>query len=46
MSGYALAADAVVEEVVVDVAPVFIWTGGYVGLHGGWAWGPSAAIRT
>ena len=39
MSGYALAADAVVEEVVVDVAPVFIWTGGYVGLHGGWAWG-------
>ncbi len=37
MSGYALAADAVVEEAAV--APVFIWTGGYVGLHAGWAWG-------
>lgn len=37
MSAYALAADAVVEEVAV--APVFIWTGGYVGLHAGWAWG-------
>jgi len=37
MSGYALAADAVVEETAV--APVFIWTGGYVGLHAGWAWG-------
>jgi len=32
------AADAVVEE-VVDVMPVFSWTGGYVGLQGGYAWG-------
>lgn len=38
MSGYALAADAVVEEVVVET-PIFVWTGGYVGLHAGWAWG-------
>jgi outer membrane immunogenic protein len=37
MSGYALAADAVVEDVVVE--PIFIWTGGYVGLHAGYAWG-------
>lgn len=35
----AQAADVVVEEPVVpDVAPVFSWTGGYVGVHGGYAW--------
>src|SRR5688500_1433717 len=38
MSGYALAADAVVEDVVVET-PIFIWTGGYVGLHAGYVWG-------
>lgn len=37
-AGFAHAADAVVEEVVVDVAPVFIWTGGYIGLQGGYSW--------
>jgi outer membrane immunogenic protein len=36
----AFAADAVVyEPAPVDIAPVFIWTGGYVGLHAGYAWG-------
>lgn len=40
MSGYALAADAVVyEPAPVEVTPIFIWTGGYVGLHAGYAWG-------
>lgn len=33
------AADAVVVEDVVDVAPVFTWTGGYVGLQLGHLWG-------
>ena len=37
----ATAADAVVEEVAVEVAPVFVWTGGYIGLQGGYAWGQS-----
>ncbi len=40
LSGYALAADAVVyEPPPVEVTPIFIWTGGYVGLHAGYAWG-------
>jgi outer membrane immunogenic protein len=42
MSGYALAADAVVEappEVIV--APVFSWTGGYIGGQVGYLWGDS-----
>lgn len=40
MSGYALAADAVVEAPPeVYVAPVFIWTGGYIGGQVGYLWG-------
>lgn len=34
------AADAIVEEVVVETAPVFIWTGGYVGIQAGYAYLP------
>jgi opacity protein-like surface antigen len=31
--------DAVVEEPLpVEQAPIFIWTGGYIGLQGGYAW--------
>jgi outer membrane immunogenic protein len=41
MSGYALAADAVVVESPpeVVVAPVFSWTGGYIGGQVGYRWG-------
>jgi outer membrane immunogenic protein len=39
MSGYALAADAVVEVPEVYVAPVFNWTGGYIGGQVGYLWG-------
>lgn len=40
LSGYAFAADAVVyEPPPVEVIPSFVWTGGYVGLHAGYAWG-------
>ena len=41
MSGYALAADAVVVESPpeVYVAPVFNWTGGYIGGQVGYLWG-------
>ena len=28
-----------VEDVVLDAPAVFVWTGGYVGLQGGYAWG-------
>lgn len=35
----AFAADAIVEEAVVDVAPIFSWTGGYVGAQAGYLWG-------
>ncbi|TIU70392.1 MAG: porin family protein [Mesorhizobium sp.] len=38
LASSAFAADAVVQE-VVDVAPVFSWTGGYIGLQAGYAWG-------
>lgn len=38
LASTSFAADAVVEE-VVEVAPVFTWTGGYIGLQGGYAWG-------
>jgi len=41
LSTTVFAADAVVEEVVVDVAPVFSWTGGYVGIQAGGGWGDS-----
>lgn len=41
LSTTAFAADAVIEEAVVEVAPVFSWTGGYVGIQGGGAWGDS-----
>jgi outer membrane immunogenic protein len=37
----AFAADAVVEEVAVEVAPVFNWTGGYIGGQVGYGWGDS-----
>lgn len=33
------AADAIVEEVAIEVPSVFVWTGGYVGLQAGYAWG-------
>lgn len=36
--GVAIAADAVVEPTTMDVAPVFSWTGGYVGLQAGYGW--------
>ena len=32
-----MAADAVVETPIVEV-PIFTWTGGYVGLQGGYVW--------
>lgn len=38
-SGYALSADAVVEEVVVEAPLVVSWTGMYVGAHAGYSWG-------
>ncbi|MGX9148369.1 outer membrane protein [Mesorhizobium sp. 128a] len=40
LASSAFAADAVVQE-VVGVAPVFSWTGGYIGLQAGYAWGNS-----
>lgn len=44
MSGYALAADAVVEAPPeVYVAPVFSWTGGYIGGQIGYLWGEGDA---
>jgi outer membrane immunogenic protein len=45
MSGYALAADAVVVESPpeVYVAPVFSWTGGYIGGQVGYLWGDGDA---
>ena len=46
LASSAYAADAVVEEVAVDVAPVFVWTGGYVGLQGGYAWGNTDVVDT
>ena len=39
MSSYPLAADAVVEEIVVEAPPAVSWTGFYVGGHAGYAWG-------
>jgi outer membrane immunogenic protein len=39
VAGNALAADAVVYEPTPEVVPAgFVWTGGYVGLHAGYAW--------
>ena len=38
LASTAFAADAIVEEVVYD-APIFSWTGGYIGLQAGYAWG-------
>lgn len=41
IAGSALAADVAVREPVPEaaIAPAFTWTGGYVGLHTGYAWG-------
>src|SRR5688500_14008655 len=39
LASAAFAADAVVEEVAVDVAPVFSWMGGYIGGQVGYLWG-------
>src|SRR5688500_2678783 len=39
MSGYALAADAIVEEVVVEAPLAFNWTGAYIGGQVGYLWG-------
>lgn len=41
LSTTAFAADAVIEEIPVEVAPVFSWTGGYVGIQAGGGWGES-----
>jgi outer membrane immunogenic protein len=46
LASTAIAADAVVEEVVVAAPSVFIWTGGYVGLQGGYAWGDGRLAET
>jgi outer membrane immunogenic protein len=44
MSGYALAADAVIEAPPeAYVAPVFSWTGGYIGGQVGYLWGEGDA---
>ena len=45
VSGYALAADAVVVESPpeVSVVPAFNWTGGYIGGQGGYLWGEGDA---
>lgn len=40
------AADAIVEEVAVEVPSVFVWTGGYVGLQAGYAWGDGYVDQT
>ena len=37
-TGAARAADAVIEELPVEQVPMFTWTGGYVGLQGGYGW--------
>lgn len=37
-STVAFAAGPIVEEVAIQVAPVFSWTGGYVGAHVGYDW--------
>jgi len=37
-AGGARAADAVVQEPPPELPPIFIWTGGYIGLQGGYAW--------
>ena len=39
LASTAFAADAVVEEVAVDVVPAFTWTGGYIGGQVGYLWG-------
>lgn len=39
MGGYALAADAVVQEEVIVESPAFTWTGVYVGGQVGYVWG-------
>ncbi|WP_246592012.1 hypothetical protein [Aminobacter anthyllidis] len=40
VAGSVLAADAVVYEPVPEAAPAdLVWTGGYVGLQAGYAWG-------
>ena len=41
LSTTAFAADVVIEEAAVEVAPVFSWTGGYVGIQAGGGWGES-----
>lgn len=39
------AADAVIEEpIAIEITPVAIWTGGYVGLHAGYGWGGADAV--
>ena len=39
MSGYALAADAIVEVAPEPVIPIFSWTGAYIGGQVGYLWG-------
>jgi outer membrane immunogenic protein len=39
MSSYVLAADAIVEDAVVELAPAFNWTGAYIGGQVGYLWG-------
>ncbi|WP_269929847.1 outer membrane protein [Aminobacter sp. HY435] len=39
-TGAAFAADVIVTESAPEIAPAgFNWTGGYIGLQGGWQWG-------